>query len=179
MYWFKLLLSFALLYQTLVLCRTLSWRFHWFSVGSLRFHQSFAFTSVHMWFCSISEALISTPPCSIALVWRSDRQWACSTLTDLLGSIDDSGVVAKLQRADDGGAQGEEQVAGDLLLLLREQGTETASAWKRIQEREEGERADRRPAQPLARLRRRGQTGLWRGTLTISHIRLTLCSEFS
>lgn len=41
-------------------------------------------------------------------------------LTDLLGSIDDSGVVAKLQRADDGGAQREQQVAGDLLLLQGE-----------------------------------------------------------
>lgn len=41
-------------------------------------------------------------------------------LTDLLGSIDDSGVVAKLQRADDGCAQREQQVAGDLLLLQGE-----------------------------------------------------------
>lgn len=57
---------------------------------------------------------------SVQLYTISLASGPCSTLTDLLGCIDDSGVVAKLQRADDGGAQREEQVAGDLLLLLRD-----------------------------------------------------------
>lgn len=42
-------------------------------------------------------------------------------LTDLLGSIDDSGVIPELQRADDSGAQREQKVARDLLLLQGEQ----------------------------------------------------------
>lgn len=41
-------------------------------------------------------------------------------MTDLLRSVDDSRVVTELQRADDGGAQREQEVTCHLLFLLRE-----------------------------------------------------------
>lgn len=41
-------------------------------------------------------------------------------MTDLLRSVDDSRVVAELQRADDGGAQREQEVTCHLLFLLLE-----------------------------------------------------------
>lgn len=41
-------------------------------------------------------------------------------MTDLLRSVDDSRVVTELQRADDGGAQREQEVTCHLLFLLLE-----------------------------------------------------------
>lgn len=68
-------------------------------------------------------------------------------MADLLRSVDDSRVVTELQRADDGGAQREQEVTCHLLLLLLERrrrmeehktkhGDECGNKTEGIQERE-------------------------------------------